>query len=314
MPELPAAPSPSSSPISREYRALGAGSGGHAARSIGSWPSCRASSPPTTGSSTRRSAMAPRPPLPRRRTRCARLWPANARSWPRTGASSGPLRVRMALHAGEADPDAHGDYLAAPLNRLARLLATGHGGQILLSQTVQQLTRGALPAGPSCGTSASTGCAICWSRSGSISCCTRTCRPTSRPSRRSSIGRNNLPLQPTPFLGREREVEEIGTSCCRPDVRLVTLTGPGGVGKTRLGTGSPPRHSRRSPMASSWSIWRALTDPALVPSATATALGTARAAGAALLEETLADYLRRTASAAAVRQLRARPAGCTARG
>src|ERR671911_3085909 len=57
----------------------------------------------------------------------------------------GPLRVRMALHAGEAAPDAHGDYLAAPLNRLARLLATGHGGQILLTQTVQQLTRGALP-------------------------------------------------------------------------------------------------------------------------------------------------------------------------
>ena len=53
----------------------------------------------------------------------------------------------MALHAGEAEPDAHGDYLAAPLNRLARLLATGHGGQVLLSQAVQQLARGALPAG-----------------------------------------------------------------------------------------------------------------------------------------------------------------------
>ena len=48
---------------------------------------------------------------------------------------------------GEATPDAHGDYLAAPLNRLARLLSTGYGGQILLAQTVQQLTRGALPAG-----------------------------------------------------------------------------------------------------------------------------------------------------------------------
>ena len=42
----------------------------------------------------------------------------------------GPLRVRMALHAGEAAPDGHGDYLAAPLNRLSRLLATGHGGQV----------------------------------------------------------------------------------------------------------------------------------------------------------------------------------------
>src|ERR671912_1864697 len=52
----------------------------------------------------------------------------------------GPVRVRMALHAGEVEPDARGDYLAAPLNRLARLLAAGHGGQILLTQAVQQLT------------------------------------------------------------------------------------------------------------------------------------------------------------------------------
>src|SRR5215207_1848762 len=54
----------------------------------------------------------------------------------------GVLRVRMAVHAGEAAPDAGGDYLAAPLNRLSRLLATAHGGQILLTQTVQQLSRG----------------------------------------------------------------------------------------------------------------------------------------------------------------------------
>src|SRR5215207_1612254 len=54
--------------------------------------------------------------------------------------TSDPFRVRMALHAGEAIPDDRGDYLAAPLNRLARLLAIGHGGQVLLSQAVQQLT------------------------------------------------------------------------------------------------------------------------------------------------------------------------------
>jgi hypothetical protein len=53
----------------------------------------------------------------------------------------------MAAHAGEAIPDARGDYLAALLNRLSRLLSAGYGSQILLSQTVQQLTRGALPDG-----------------------------------------------------------------------------------------------------------------------------------------------------------------------
>src|SRR5215212_8840749 len=57
----------------------------------------------------------------------------------------GPLRVRIGLHAGSAQPDVHGDYLAGPLNRLSRILSASHGGQILLSQAVQQLARDQLP-------------------------------------------------------------------------------------------------------------------------------------------------------------------------
>jgi class 3 adenylate cyclase len=59
----------------------------------------------------------------------------------------GPLRVRMALHAGEAEPDDRGDYLVPAVNRLFRLLAAGHGGQVLLSHAVRQLARDALPEG-----------------------------------------------------------------------------------------------------------------------------------------------------------------------
>jgi len=51
----------------------------------------------------------------------------------------------MALHAGEATPDARGDYLAAPLNRLARLLEVARGGQILLTEAVERLVQDALP-------------------------------------------------------------------------------------------------------------------------------------------------------------------------
>jgi len=58
----------------------------------------------------------------------------HAETWPQ---SLGSLRVRMALHAGEAMPDDRGDYLAAPLNRLSRLLTASSGGQIILSQAVQ---------------------------------------------------------------------------------------------------------------------------------------------------------------------------------
>src|SRR5215204_4853172 len=57
-----------------------------------------------------------------------------------------PLRVRMALHTGEVTP-VDGDYAAPVLNRLARLLAIGHGGQVLLAGTTQQLVRGGLPPG-----------------------------------------------------------------------------------------------------------------------------------------------------------------------
>src|SRR4029434_1934916 len=62
-----------------------------------------------------------------------------AEAWPDP---RGAVRVRLALHAGEAAPDARGDYLAVPLNRLARLLAAGHGGPIPLTHAVQQNTRG----------------------------------------------------------------------------------------------------------------------------------------------------------------------------
>jgi class 3 adenylate cyclase len=92
----------------------------------------------------------------------------------------GPVRVRMVLHAGEAAPDAQGDYLAAALNRVARVLATGYGGQILLTQAAQQLTRGrCLPTSP-CAIWASIDFGISWSRSGSINSSTLNCVPTSR--------------------------------------------------------------------------------------------------------------------------------------
>jgi predicted ATPase/class 3 adenylate cyclase len=146
----------------------------------------------------------------------------------------GPLRVRMALHAGEATPNERGDYLAAPLNRLSRLLATGHGRQILLTQVVQQLARSALPP-----------------RAELRDLGDHRLRDLLEPERVYQLLHpelpvefpplialdnrpHNLPLQPTPFLGREREVGAVVDMLRRSEVRLVTLTGPGGVGKTRL--------------------------------------------------------------------------------
>src|SRR3712207_5129200 len=60
--------------------------------------------------------------------------------------TTGPLRVRMALHTGSAE-ERGGDYFGPPVNRVARLLSAGHGGQVLLSSATQELVRDALPEG-----------------------------------------------------------------------------------------------------------------------------------------------------------------------
>ncbi len=185
----------------------------------------------------------------------------------------GELRVRMSLHAGEAIPDARRDYLAAPLNRLSRLLSTGYGGQILLSQAVQQLTRGALPPGVELRD-------LGEHRLRDLLEPERVFQlvhpdvPNTFPSLRSLDARpHNLPLQPTSFLGREREVDEVVERLRRPDVRLLTLTGPGGTGKTRLALQAAAEVLDGFVDGVYFVPLAALADPDLVPSAIATAVG-----------------------------------------
>jgi predicted ATPase/class 3 adenylate cyclase len=206
------------------------------------------------------------------------------------GGELGPLRVRMALHAGEAIPDAHGDYLAAPLNRLARLLSTGYGGQILLAQTVQQLTRGALPAGTELRD-------LGEHRLRDLLEPERVYQllhpdlPDQFPPLKSLENRpNNLPLQPTPFLGREHEVQQIVDLLRRPEVRFLTLTGPGGTGKTRLALQAAAELLDDFPDGVFFVPLASLTDPALVLPTMAMTLGI-REEGGQPLQERLQEYL-----------------------
>jgi predicted ATPase/class 3 adenylate cyclase len=203
----------------------------------------------------------------------------------------GPLRVRMALHAGEAEPDTRGDYFAAPLNRLSRLLSAGHGGQILLSQTVQQLTRGILPQNAELRD-------LGQHRLRDLLDPERVFQlvhpdlPADFPALKTLGGYpNNLPWQPTPLLGRERELGEVTDLLRREDVHLVTLTGPGGVGKTRLALQAAADLLELFPDGVFLVELAPLTSPALVTSTVTSALGV-REEGGRPVVEVLTAFLR----------------------
>ncbi len=143
------------------------------------------------------------------------------------------VRVRMALHTGVAE-EREGDYFGAPLNRVARLEAAGHGGQILLSLATQELVRDMLPKGVTLSDLGEHRLKDLFRPEHVFQVNAPGLPDEFPPPRTLERQINNLPVQPTPFIGRERELTAIINLLGRDDVRLVTLTGAGGTGKTRL--------------------------------------------------------------------------------
>src|SRR5262245_19606810 len=141
------------------------------------------------------------------------------------------LRVRCGMHAGTAE-GRDGDSFGSSVNRAARIMGAAHGGQILASQAVAELARDRLPAGAllrDLGTVRLRDLL----RPERVFQVAHTALREDFPALRSlDLTPNNIPLQVNSFVGRERELDEIRRLLTSN--RLVTLTGVGGIGKTRL--------------------------------------------------------------------------------
>src|SRR6266508_1873801 len=202
----------------------------------------------------------------------------------------GPLCVRMALHTGGVELR-DGEYQGQPLNRIARLLATGHGGQTLLSLATEELVRDHLPPDVTLrdlGTHRLKDLThpehIFQVIAPDIS--------TDFPALKTLDWRgHNLPDQPTALIGRDQAIATVCSMLRRADVRLVTLTGPGGTGKTRLAlqTAAELLDDFKDGV---WFVNLApIGDPNLVAATAAQTLGINESAGRSLLDQ-LKDYLR----------------------
>jgi predicted ATPase/class 3 adenylate cyclase len=200
------------------------------------------------------------------------------------------IKVRMALHAG-ATEERDGDYFGPPVNRVARLLSAGHGGQVLLSHAAQELTRDDLPEGASLRDLGVRRLKDLF-RPERVFQLIAPELPTSFPPLKTLDARmNNLPTQPTPLVGREKEITEISGLLRRPEVRLLTLTGPGGTGKTRLGLQVAAELLDEFEGGVFFVSLAPISDPELVASAIAGPLGVRESADLTLTEA-LKEHLR----------------------
>ena len=202
----------------------------------------------------------------------------------------GPLRVRMALHAGEASPDPTGDYLAPALNRLARLLAGGSGGQILLSQTIQLLVRGSLPQGAELRDLGEHRLRDLLEPEHVFQLLHPDLPAEFPPLHTLDARPHNLPVQLTPLIGRDGAIARICSMLERDGARLVTLTGPGGTGKTRLALAVAAELLDHFPDGAWLVDFAHLSDPALVPSTIAATLNV-RETGAQSVRDALGAFL-----------------------
>ncbi len=200
-----------------------------------------------------------------------------------------PIRVRMGLHTGPATPraDDYDGYLT--LSHTKRLMSTAYGGQLLLSDATEALLRDQLPQGVTLRDLGKYRLKD-FDRAEHLFQVVAPELPADFPPLKSlHVLPNNLPTQLTSFIGRERELAEVKQLLS--NTRLLTLTGPGGTGKTRLAL-QIAEELLPSFIDGVWLVELApLTDPALIPQTIASVFELREAPHTPLMD-ILANYLR----------------------
>ncbi len=173
----------------------------------------------------------------------------------------GPIRVRVGVHTGAPLVTDEG-YVGEDVHRAARIAACGHGGQVLVSAATAALV----------------------DSDGLRDLGEHRLKDLSAPERIYQLGtgefpalkslyRTNLPVPATPFQGRDAELALVCGLLARDDVRILTLTGPGGIGKTRLALQAAGALADGYPDGVYWVPLAPLRDPALVLQSAAQAVG-----------------------------------------
>ena len=200
------------------------------------------------------------------------------------------LRVRIGIHSGEAS-EGDGKYVGVAVHRAARIAAAAHGGQVLVSEATRALAADEQLVGTSLRDLGS-------HRLKDLTEPQRLFQllidglPLDFPPPRTLENRpTNLPSQHSPLIGRERELTELLELSDHADVHLLTLTGPGGVGKTRLALQLAAERIERFEHGVFFVNLAALTDPALVLPTIAQTVGVEQQPGEPI-EHTLATALR----------------------
>ncbi len=202
----------------------------------------------------------------------------NAEAWP----GDAVLRVRMAVHTGEAQLRSEGAFFAEAVTHCARLLGIGHGGQILVSAATASLLGDRTPEGARLVDLGSHRLRDLGRAEQVWQLAHPDLALTFPPLRSLDVFRHNLPVQLTSLVGRDGEIAAVGRLMA--EERLITLTGPGGVGKSRMALAVAAEEVERFG-GGIWLVQLAgVADPDAVATAALAAIGAYQSSGVAPVE------------------------------